>query len=386
MKISKKSRDIQPSLTRQLFNMAKNYSDVIDLTLGDPDLAPPIEIKKAACRAIENNLTHYSANAGLLQAREAIAKHINENWKVYCDPSKNVSITVGGMQALYMALLSTVEEGDDVIVFAPYYPNYIQMIRMCGGTPIVINAYKENKGFVFDEKDIEKHITEKTVAIIINSPNNPTGAIITKEALKKIADIAEKHDLIIISDEVYRTLIYDGKTSDSILQFNNAKERTVLIDSLSKEYSMTGWRIGYAYGPEEIISSMIKFQENIAACVALPSQYALIEAYEKKVDNQYIVGEFEERRNVICELFKDNDKLSFVQPDATFYLFVNIKKAGMKSLDFALELLEKKHVAVVPGITYGEDYDNYIRIAFTKEVSILTEAVNRINEFCQALG
>ena len=386
MKISKKSKDIQPSLTRQLFNMAKNYNDVIDLTLGDPDLAPPVEIKKAACRAIENNLTHYSANAGLLQAREAIAKHIYENWKVYCDPNKNVSITVGGMQALYMALLSIVEEGDEVIVFAPYYPNYIQMIKMCGGTPIVINAYEENRGFVFEERDIEKHITEKTVAIIINSPNNPTGAILTKKTLKMIAGIAKKHDLIIISDEVYRTLVYGGKKSDSILQINDAKERTVLIDSLSKEYSMTGWRIGYAYGPEEIISSMIKFQENIAACVPLPSQYALIEAYESNIGNEYIVSEFEKRRNIICELLGNNDTLSFVKPDGTFYLFVNVKSSKMKSLDFALKLLEKKHVAVVPGITYGNDYDDYIRIAFTKDASILAEASRKINEFCCELG
>lgn len=385
MHISKIAQEIEPSLARKLFNMAKDFDDVIDLTLGDPDLPPPVEIGEAAYKAIKSNLMHYSANAGLISARKAIVNHIKKSWDADFDENKNIIVTVGGMQALYLSMLSMINPGDEVIVFAPYYANYVQMIMMCGGKPIIVNAYNKDRGFYITKEMLQKVITDRTIAIIINSPNNPTGAVIDREALRVIADVAVENDLVVITDEVYRTLLYDNKRHESILQFEDVRDRTVLIDSLSKEYSMTGWRIGYACGPEELIKNMTKLQENVAACAPLPSQYALVEAYNNEIDNIYILKEFENRRNALCNALAKCSKISFVKPDGTFYLFVNIEATGLNSFDFASKLLTEKHVATVPGITYGSEYDHYVRIAFTKDITILEKAANLFIEFCEEL-
>ena len=379
MKISQRAEEISPSLTRQLFNMAKNYNDVIDLTLGDPDVNTSDEIKKSACDAINSDKTKYSANAGLLQARQAVCKRIKNAWNVNSTP-ENIILTVGGMEALYLSLLSIIDPGDEVIIFAPYYVNYFQMIKMCGGTPVVIDSYSDG-GFSIDEKTLKDKLSSKTVALIINSPNNPAGYVIKKEYLELIYRIAKENDLYIISDEVYRTLLYDDVEHESVVSNEDKADRVILIDSLSKEYSMTGYRAGFAYANEEIIKAMTKLQENVAACVSLPSQYAMLYAYENDIKLEYIKDEFEKRRNFLFEKLSVSDKLSIIKPQGTFYMFVNIDKTGLKSEEFALKLLEKEHIAVVPGLSYGENYDGYIRIAFTKDVSILNKAVERIFSF-----
>ncbi len=381
MKASKRTQIIKPSLTRKLFNMAKQYDDVIDLTLGDPDLSPPAAISDAAYRSMRDNKLHYSANAGLREAREAIAGHIEKCWGLQSDIDSELIVTIGGMEALYLSMLALVDPGDEVVVFAPYYVNYIQMIELCGGKPAIVNAYDEEQGFVVNREAIEDVINEKTVAIIVNSPNNPTGDILDRKELQLIAEIAEKNDLVIISDEVYRTLIYDDAQHESILQFKQAQGRTILIDSLSKEYGMTGWRIGYAYGPACIISNMIKFQENVAACATVSSQYALIEAYNNELPNQYILNEFAERRDYLFNEIQKIDFLKPLRPKGTFYMFVNIAGTGMKSKEFCYHLLEHSHIAVVPGVAYGDMYDDYIRIAFTKDITLLQIAVERMKEY-----
>lgn len=381
MKISKMASKIAPSLTRKLFNMAQKYDSVIDLTLGDPDMPAPEKIKRAACDAIEDNLTHYSANAGLLSVRQSVSNHVNKIWDV--DSSEdNVMLTVGGMEALYLSLLCTVEEGDEVIIFAPYYVNYVQMVTMCGGVPITIDAYGKN-GFEIDKGKLLEKITEKTVAVIINSPNNPTGDVLCEEFLKIVYEVASEKDLYIISDEVYRTLAYDSVTPKSILAFPGAAERIILVDSMSKEYSMTGWRIGYVWANANLIKEMIKVQENIAACVSLPAQYAMLYAYENDVDNSYIVEAFEKRRDFLYDRISKVENLQCIKPKGTFYMFVNIEKTGLNSEEFAEKLLAEKQVAVVPGIAYGTGYGNYIRIAFTKNIEILEKAVDKIEEFIE---
>lgn len=383
MKESFRSKNIKPSLTRELFNMALGYDDVIDLTLGDPDFNTPDRIKAAACNAILSNKTHYTANAGAFKARQAISEHIKNNWNgVSCEPEKNIVLTVGGMEALYLALLCTVDPGDEVIIFSPYYVNYVQMTQLCGGVPVIINCYDDNNGIRIDSELLESKISERTSVIILNSPNNPTGAVVGKKSLKNVASVAEKYDLTILSDEVYRTLLYDNKDHNSILQFDNAKCRTILIDSLSKEFSMTGWRVGYACGPEELIAAMIKCQENIAACVTVPSQYALVEAYSNLCGNEnFMKNDFEKRRNFICDHINNISGLKCRIPEGTFYVFVNIEDTKMDSVSFAYELLKKEKVAVVPGIAYGSEYDSYVRIAFTKDISVLNQAMKRIDRF-----
>ena len=384
MKLSERSSVILPSLTRKLFNYAKQFDDVVDLTLGDPDFNTPDYIKNAAKCAIELNKSHYSMNAGIAEARNAVSDRVRDIWNIDCDPDKNVIITVGGMEALYLALLSIVDCGDEVILFAPYYVNYLQMVQMCGGRTVIIDAYDPEKGLVIERKKLEEFITDRTVAIIINSPNNPTGSIISPESLKVVDELAEKHDLTIISDEVYRTLVFDDCKHQSILQYEFAKKHTVLIDSLSKEFSMTGWRIGYAVGPEEIISSMIKFQENVAACVNVPSQYALVDAYKVESDDRNrMLKEFEKRRDILCEGLGKIPVVSFVKPQGAFYLFLNIGKLHMDSEEFAYKLLETQHIAVVPGKAYGENYDSYVRIAFTKNIEMIKAAIKGIKDFVE---
>ena len=385
MKLSKRSYAIETSLTRTLFNEAAAYDDCIDLTLGDPSFDTPDEIKKAGINAILNNNTHYSANAGLTEAREAVAKRVEKIWNVKCDAESNVIITVGGMEAIYLALLSLVDSSDEVIVFAPYYVNYLQMVRMCGGTPVVIDCYDSKNGIKIQKDLLESKITDKTVAIIINTPNNPSGGIIDKKSLEAIADVADKYDIAVISDEVYRTLLFDGNVHQSILQFEKAKNRTILIDSLSKEFSMTGWRVGYSYAPADIISAMVKFQENVAACVTVPSQYAAIEAYTNKINTMHFTKYFQERRDCLCEAFANIKGIKFVKPQGTFYMFIDISQLYIDSETFAYKLLREKHVAVVPGKTYGDGYDNYIRIAFVKDIRTLKDAAERIKALINEL-
>lgn len=382
MKISKRIECIEPSLTRQLFNKALLYNDVINLTLGDPDLLPPLNVRNAACKAIKDGKTRYSANAGLLSVRQSVVYNFKKEYGLYASED-NVIMTVGGMEGLYLAISCLVEKGDEVIIPAPYYVNYVQMVQMNGGIPVLING-EEKTNFSIDLKKVEESISERTIAIIINSPCNPTGAILDSKCLNGIADIAKKHDLLVISDEVYRSLIYDDKKHKSILSIKGMQERTLLIDSLSKKFSMTGYRCGYALGPTELISNMTKMQENVAACAPLPSQYAAIEAYSDNTDTEYILQEFEKRRNILYDGISKIDKLSCIKPQGTFYLFVNISKTGLKSLDFANKLLEQQHVAIVPGVSYG-DYDDYVRIAFTLDESKLIESVQRINKFVNSL-
>lgn len=384
MKASKRISRIEPSLTRKMFNLAQNFDDVIDLTLGDPDLAPPKELRQAAYRAMEGNKLRYSANAGLPEARRAVSKKIAEVWGQEC-ALENIAITVGGMEALFLSLYCMIDEGDEVIVFAPYYINYLQMIELCGGKPVVVDAYNAQQGLYVNRDVLEAAVTDKTIAIIINSPNNPTGDVFSREMLRDIAVVAQAHDLSIISDEVYRTLLYDGRTHESVLQFPEAAGRTLVVDSMSKEYSMTGWRIGFAFGPQELIANMVKMQENVAACANVASQYALLEAYQNKVPNHYIVEEFQERRDYLYSALKEINLLRVQKPKGTFYLFVDISQTGYRSEEFAYKLLEDVHVAVVPGVVYGKAYDGYIRVAFTRKVEVLEEAVQRFQTFFDKL-
>lgn len=384
MKISKVAGKITPSLTRELFNKAQKYNDIIDLTLGDPDIQPCQIIKDAAMRSIDEGRTRYSVNAGLLQLRTSIANQFNREYELNIDAEENVIVTVGGMEALYLSLRCMIDEGDEVIVPAPYYVNYIQMINMCGGKPVIINTLEEDS-FSISAKLIEPYITNKTVAIIINNPSNPTGQILGERDLKEIAELVQKYDINVISDEVYKTLLFDGLKHHSIISFENMIERTVIIDSFSKRYAMTGYRVGYAVAPHRMIANMTKMQENVAACVSLPSQYAAIAAIENCSNDDNICNVFEERCKLMYNKINEIPRLKCNLPKGTFYLFVNISDTGLESMEFAYKLLEQKHVAVAPGITYGEKYDTYIRIACTLDKTILMKACEKIEQFINEL-
>lgn len=376
---------IQTSFTRQLFNMAKEYDDVIDFTLGDPDVQTHPAIKAAACRAIEQGKTRYSQNAGLLELRQTIAKYYNRKEQLAYRPEDEIMVTVGAMEGLYLCLLAMLNPDDEVIIPAPYYVNYTQMVAMCHAKPVIVDN-PEVTDLTYRLEDIERAITPRTRAIMINTPSNPTGRVLSQEMLVGIADIAKKHDLVVIADEVYKCLIYDKQPWKSIAHIEGMRVRTILVNSLSKEFCMTGYRIGYVLGPSEIITAMTKLQENVAACAPLPSQYAAIEALGSTEDySKDMVRIFTERKECIVEGINAIDGLTCREPDATFYLMVDISSTGMNSVDFAIALLKAQHVAVVPGITYGKCCDHYIRIAFTRELDYIREGVKRINAFMKSL-
>ena len=385
IKTSDIANGIQTSFTRQLFNMAKEYDDVIDFTLGDPDVQTHAAIKAAACRSIELGKTRYSQNAGLLELRQTIAKYYNRKEQLAYRPEDEIMVTVGAMEGLYLCLLAMINPDDEVIIPAPYYVNYTQMVAMCHAKPVIVDNPVVTD-LTYRLEDIERAITPRTRAIMINTPSNPTGRVLSQEMLAGIAEIAKKYNLVVIADEVYKCLIYDKQPWKSIAHIEGMRERTILVNSLSKEFCMTGYRIGYVLGPSEIITAMTKLQENVAACAPLPSQYAAIEALGSTVDySKDMVRIFTERKECIVEGISAIDGLICREPDATFYLMVDISSTGMNSVDFAIALLKAQHVAVVPGITYGKCCDHYVRIAFTRELDYIREGVRRISEFMRSL-
>lgn len=385
MKLSEMAKGIQPSFTRQLFDRAKQYDNVIDFTLGDPDYPTPDYVRKAGCKAIENGNTKYSANAGLAQLREVITDSIFKESGVKYNALEEIVVTVGAMEALYLSLCSMIDRGDEVIIPAPYWINYQHMVQMCGGVPVIVNSSEEND-FVVLFDDIKAAITKKTTAIILNSPNNPTGTIYDKESLRQICSLAEENDFAVIFDECYKTITYDGERCPSVLDIENVKDNVVIINSCSKKYSMTGWRLGYAAVPKELAANMTKLQENIVACASLPSQYAAIAAFggDDKATEKMREG-FEKRRNVFVDGINKIPKLHCKKPKGTFYALVNIKETGLNSVDFAYKLLDEQHVAVVPGITYGDCCEGYVRIAYTMDEEKITEGISRIEKFIKNL-
>ena len=384
IELSKISQAIQPSLTRKLFNMAKEYEEVKDFTLGDPDIHPHQAIKDAGCRAIQEGRTRYSQNAGLLELRETISHYYLETEGFHYNPQDEIIVTVGAMEGLYLSLLCLLNPGDEVIIPAPYYVNYVQMVSMCQGMPVIIE--NSSNDLTFDVSDVEKAITSKTKAIIINTPSNPSGKIIPWDKIETLATLAKKHNLVVISDEVYKCLIYDGRKFRSIVSIEGMRERTVLVNSLSKEFCMTGWRVGYVLAPSELVSAITKLQENVAACTPLPSQYAAIEALRGGNNySKHMLSIFNSRRNLLVEGISKISLLSCTPPEATFYLMVNISKTGMKSEVFAVRLLQSAHVAVVPGISYGIGCDDYVRMAFTLDEAKIEEGIRRIDSFIRTL-
>lgn len=377
--------NIKTSLTRQLFNLARQYDDVVDFTLGDPDVQTHQAIKDAACKAIQEGRTRYSQNAGLLQLRQTIHDYYLRTEGLDYKADGEMIATVGAMEGLYLALKALLNPGDEVIIPAPYYVNYLQMCQMCNAVPVVVdNPEAENLGF--NVEDIEGAITDRTRVIMINTPSNPSGRIIPRDKIEAIAELAKRHDLVVISDEVYKSLIYDRDDYRSIAAIEGMKERTILVNSLSKEFCMTGWRIGYVLAPSEVVDAMVKLQENVAACAPLPSQYGAIEALSGNGDySSHMVEVFRRRRDILTQGINSIDKLTCTAPEATFYLMVDISATGLSSEQFAFELLKSQHVALVPGITYGRCCDKYVRIAFTVEEDIINEGVRRIRNFVESL-
>lgn len=385
MNLSSRARNLTPSEPRRIYDEAQKYrsAGVIDLTLGDPDLPPPENVRKAAADAALKGKTRYSANAGLLELRQAIACEAEKEYGMAFDPASEVMVTVGAMESAYLSLWTLLEPGDEVIIPAPFWINYREVVLSLGAVPVFVDTLPEDK-FVVRVDEIEKNITPRTRLLVLNTPANPTGAVVPGEVLDQIAALVVKYDLGVISDEIYSHLVFDGKPCESIITRPGMRERCVVVNGFSKRYAMTGYRVGWTIAPAEVIRAMTQMTENIVACAPLPSQYAAIEALSERTDEAYIREEFEQRRNCVLEELETIPQITSAGIPATFYAFLDVTGTGMTGEEFAMGLLREKHVAVIHGNAYGsERYKNFIRIAFTLSVPVLREAFARIRSFLQ---
>jgi len=381
MELSALSRIIAPTLSRQLFMMAKQYYDVIDFTLGDPDVPTPKVICEAANKAALEGKTRYAPNAGLPALREAIANQVSKESGIDYN-ANNVAVTVGATQAVYLSFMACINPGDEVIILAPYWVQYENIVKLLGGKPVIIDEFKD--GFEPDPITVFNAITNNTKVIVVNSPNNPSGYIYTDAFLKELAEMASANNIRIFSDEAYRSLTYD-QDFNSIAKYCR-KEGVVIINSFSKQFAMTGWRVGYVVAEEVFINTVVKFQQNMAVCVATPNQYAAIEAMTNA--DKYAGGikdVFQKRRDVLRRELDKIPTLKYQSPQGTFYAFIDISATGLNSKFFCFDLLEKEHVAVIPGVAFGEVFDNYIRLAFTLNEDKIIEGINRINHYINGL-
>lgn len=377
MKVSALSRVITPTLSRQLFMMAKQYDDVVDFTLGDPDIPTPIAICEAAIRAVLEGKTHYAPNAGLPVLRGLIADQVsNESGIEYS--ANNVVVTIGATEGIYLSFMACINPGDEVIILAPYWVQYENIVKLLGGTTVVIDRFKE--WFEPDLTVIRNAITDKTRAIVVNSPNNPSGYIYKDDFLMKLAEMASANRLLIIADETYRSLVYDQRYT-SIANYCR-EDSVIIVNSFSKQFAMTGWRVGYVVAEECVADAIIKLQQNIAVCVPTPNQYAAIEAMSHAAHYAKGVKDiFWKRREIVIRELNKVDRIRCQAPRGTFYAFIDISETGMNSNEFCLNLLANEHVAIIPGIAFGEAFDNHVRLAFTLTEDKIIEGINRIQHF-----
>lgn len=370
---------------RKMFELANRYDNVISLTVGEPAFDTPENIKNAAKRSLDNNNTHYVSNAGIPELRKAIAEKYNslvgEHFTL-----DNVMVAIGGMEAIFLAMLATVNPGDEVLIPDPGYPNYEGQTVILGAKAVKVPVYEKNS-FNIQAKDIENAITEKTKVLILNSPSNPLGSVLSKDELAEIAEVVKKYDLFVISDEVYEEIIYDGYEHHSLSQFPEIRENVLIINSLSKTYAMTGWRLGYVVGSKSIVDNMPKLQEGIVSCVSHFVQDAAIEAIQNSSESvEYMRKEYARKRSIVIEEISKIDGLEYKASSGTFYAFVNIKASGMTSQEFAEKLVVNEQVLVVPGSAFGEMGEGYIRVVFAGSDDDLKEAFRRIKRFVDSLN
>lgn len=375
----------QGSSIRKMFNRAQGLNDVISFGLGEPGFATPAHIGAAAAKAIEQGETHYTVNAGILELRQALAEKMKEKKQVEYDPAKEIIITSGGVEALFLSFKAILNPGDEVIIGTPAFPNYFGQIELCDAKVVMVPLLEEDD-FCYNVDNLRAAVTEKTKAILINSPSNPIGSVTGEKILREVAKLCIEKDLYLITDEVYQEFIYADTPYFSIASCEGMKERTLIVDSFSKTYAMTGWRCGFVLGPEAVISQMVKMQESVVSCVNTPTQYGAIAALKGPQDVlKEMLEQYDENRRLVLEKINKMKHLSLKMARGAFYAFVNIKDTGMASEEFAIDLLEKKHVVVVPGSGFGDGGEGYIRISYVASKEDMIEGLCRMKEYTDAL-
>ncbi|MEW6608308.1 MAG: aminotransferase class I/II-fold pyridoxal phosphate-dependent enzyme [bacterium] len=381
--ISDKVKNIPPSGIRKFFDLILSMEDVISLGVGEPDFVTPWHIRDAAIYSLEQGYTSYTSNSGLLELRELITQRIKDDYKVKYNPVNEVLITVGVSEALDLAMRAILNPDDEVIIPEPSYVSYKSCVIFAGGKPVVIPT-NASTGFKIKPEQIEQTITEKTKAILLSYPSNPTGATMNREELSKISEVVKRYELIVIADEIYKLLTYDDEPV-CFASLPGMKERTILLDGFSKAYAMTGWRIGYAAGNSEIIGAMTRIHQYTMLCASIISQRAAIQALrnsDKAVEEMR--NEYNQRRRLIVKGLNEIG-LECTMPGGAFYVFPSIKRTGLSSEGFAEKLLREQKVAVVPGTAFGECGEGYIRCSYATSMAKIEKALEKMGEFCDQL-
>ncbi len=384
--VSQKVKNLKPSGIRKFFDLVHEMKDAISLGVGEPDFVTPWSIRDAGIRSVQKGYTQYTGNRGLPELRENISLYLKKRFDVDY-PAEHIIVTVGASEGIDLALRACLEEGDEVLVPDPCYVSYAPCVTLAGGMPVNIDCKAEN-GFITTPEELERKITPKTKALILAYPNNPTGGVMTKEQLEAIVPVIEKHDLLVISDEIYAELTYGGKHC-SFASLPRMKDRTVLINGFSKAFAMTGWRIGYVCAPAAIDEGMFKIHQYGIMCAPTAGQYAANYALKEGLEDgfatvQEMHDEYDKRRRFVVKSFNDMGLTCF-EPKGAFYVFPSVESTGLSGEEFAERLLMSQKVAVVPGSAFGACGEKHIRCSYATSMAQLSEAMDRIGKFVKSL-
>jgi Aspartate/tyrosine/aromatic aminotransferase len=384
MKYAKTAEAVSASPIRDMMTRAAKLGDAVSFSVGEPDFFPSQEVIDATQRAADEGYVKYSPGAGFAELRQAYAEYLS-GADLVSYSAEEVIVTAGGMAALFLGMKCLLDPGDEVLIASPYFSNYAQMVMLCGGETVPVNVY-EKDDFVLTPEAVETAVTPRSKVLLLNSPCNPTGGVLSPEATEKLAKLAIEHDLFVVSDEVYRSVLFDGASYTSIASLPGMKERTLIVDSCSKTFAMTGYRVGFGAGPRHLINLMTKLTEGVYSCVSSICQLAAVAALREGPEHlQMMVREYEKRRDYICGRIDAIRGLSCIRPKGAFYLFVNIGGTGLKAKEYSDRLLDEYHVAVVPGDNFGTDAGDYIRISYATSMEQIIEGCDRMERFSNAL-
>ncbi|MCL4260717.1 MAG: pyridoxal phosphate-dependent aminotransferase [Anaerolineales bacterium] len=384
-RLSKRVAGLKPSGIRKFFDIAATMKDVISLGIGEPDFTTPKPILEAGIRSLQEGNTHYTSNWGTLELRQAISNNLQRLYQLQYDPTNEIVATVGGSEALYLAFTAILNEGDEVIIPTPCFVSYQAEVILAGGVPVEVVCRKENQ-FVVDPDDIRKAITPRTKMILVGYPSNPTGAVATRETMTEIAKIAEEFNLIVVTDELYDRLVYGFQHVSFPSVSESAKQRTILINGFSKSYAMTGWRIGYACGPADLIQGLVRIHQYSVMSAPTTAQDAGLVALQ--IGDPHIEEmrlEYDRRRQLLVTGL-NRLGLSTFEPRGAFYAFPDVRSSGMDDETFAETLLREEHVAVVPGSAFGPGGEGFTRMCYATEYSKIEEALHRMEKFMSRHG
>ena len=380
LEISRRAQAVPWSGIRHMFELAAKVPDAISLSVGQPDFDTPEHIVEAGQKALAEGYTRYAPALGLAELREAIAGKVWRDNGIDIDPQKEAIVTAGAVEGLLLILMAVLDPGAEVILPDPGYTNFEGIVRVINGMPVRVPVYEEN-GFRLEAVEVEKAISERTRVMIVNSPANPTGAVLHRADLESLAELALRHNLLLISDEAYEAFLYDDLEHTSIGSFPGVKEHVASVYTLSKTYAMTGWRIAYVVGPQWLINQMHKMQEDVVSCVTTFVQHAAVAALEGPQDCVHrMVAEFDRRRKFMVEAINEIEGIRCLEPQGAFYLFPNISALGRSSSDVAVSLLETSKVVCVPGTAFGPRGEGYLRISYGASMDDLEEGVRRIRD------